>query len=113
VQLTDALREHAASTAVYAGSPEHKLPGARSDATLCPSDLNGIQPELTTWVKEAIARGHVGGVIEGQFPRYIWYRSSDGRHFEGRLTNQALGHYKGYPIDALEFPSELKTSSDD
>lgn len=111
--MSAAARDHAASIAVYAGSPEHKLPSARSDATLCPSDLNGVQPELTTSVKDAIARGQVGGMIEGQFPRYIWYHTAAGRYFEGRLTNQSLEYYKGYPIGSDEFPPELKTSADD
>ncbi len=107
--MSPAAREQAARLATYAGSPEHKLPGARSDATLCPTDLNDAQPELTKCVKEAIAKGHVGGLMEGGFPRYIWYRAA-GRFFEGRLTNQSLGQYKGYPVDADEFPAELLAS---
>ena len=103
----------AANIAVYEGSPEHKVPGARSDATLCPSDLNGHQQELTGWLKDALRAGHVGGMIEGQFPRYIWCRAKDGRCFEGRLTNQELGHYKGYPIEPRELPLELKASADE
>jgi hypothetical protein len=67
-------REHAATTASYTGSPEHKLPHARSDATLCPAELEGHQTELTLWLRDAIAEGNAGGFMEGAFPRYVWYR---------------------------------------
>jgi len=93
--------------AAYKGSPEHKLPHARSDATLCPPDLEGSQSELTGWIKNAITQGRCGGLMEGAFPRYVWHRDG-GRFFEGRLTNQVLGEYKGYPIDPDEAPPELR-----
>jgi len=93
--------------AAYVGSPEHKLPNARSDATLCPPELESRQPELTGWIKNAIAQGCCGGFMEGAFPRYVWHKEG-GRFFEGRLTNQVLGEYKGYPIDLSEVPPELR-----
>ena len=105
IELTQRQREVAASGATYVGSPEHKLPHARSDATLCPSDLMDSQELLTTWLRLAIQRGWVGGLLEGDFPRYVWYQT-EGRFFEGRLTNQALGQYKGYPIERAEAPQE-------
>jgi hypothetical protein len=104
--MTVPQREYAATTASYTGSAEHKLPHARSDATLCPSDLEGSQEELTLWLRNAIAQGSAGGFMEGAFPRYVWCRDGD-RLFEGRLTNQALGEYKGYPISPDEAPLEL------
>jgi hypothetical protein len=106
IQMTILQREHAATVASYTGSPEHKLPHARSDATLCPSDL-GNQEELTLWLRNAITRGNAGGFMEGPFPRYVWYRDGD-RLFEGRLTNRVLGEYKGYPISPDEGPLELR-----
>jgi hypothetical protein len=45
--------------------------------------------------------------MEGAFPRYAWCRDEE-RFFEGRLTNQALGEYKGYPISPGEAPPELR-----
>jgi len=45
--------------------------------------------------------------MEGAFPRYVWYRDGE-RFFEGRLTNQSLGQYKGYLIDPEEAPMELR-----
>ena len=110
IEMTTPQREHAAATASYAGSPEHKLPHARSDATLCPSDLEGHQQEITVWLRNAIAEGHAGGFMEGSFPRYVWYRDGE-RLFEGRLTNQVLGEYKGYPIGADEGPLELRSQN--
>jgi hypothetical protein len=108
IDMTDLQREHAATNASYTGSPEHKLPHARSDATLCPAELEGNQTELTLWLRNAIAEGNAGGFMEGAFPRYVWYRDGD-RLFEGRLTNQALGEYKGYPIGPDEGPLELRS----
>ena len=107
--MTALQRQHGATVASYAGSPEHKLPHARSDATLCPSDLEGDTERLTRWLREALAAGNAGGFMEGAFPRYVWYRDGD-RWFEGRLTNQVLGQYKGYPIGTDECPKELRTS---
>ena len=51
---------------------------------------------------------NVGGFMEGAFPRYVWYRDGE-RLFEGRLTNQVLGEYKGYPIGPDEGPPELRS----
>lgn len=45
--------------------------------------------------------------MEGAFPRYVWHRDGE-RFFEGRLTNQVLGEYKGYPIGPDEAPPELR-----
>jgi hypothetical protein len=75
--------------ASYTGSPEHKVPHARSDATLCPSEL-GNREELTLWLRNAITHGNAGGFMEGAFPRYVWYRDG-ARLFEARLTNRVLG----------------------
>ena len=94
--MPPAQREQAAATASYSGSPEHKLPHAKSDATLCPPELEGSRAQLTSWLRSAIAEGNIGGLLEGAFPRYVWYRDGNGL-FEGRLTNHVLGEYKGYP----------------
>jgi hypothetical protein len=103
-------REVAAATATYAGSPEHKLPHARSDATLCPADLQSVQPMLTDWIRASILAGWTGGIEEGGYPRYVWRRDG-GRYFEGRLTNQVLGEYKGYPIQPDEAPDGLRADN--
>ncbi len=104
--MPEADRLSAAEEAVYVGSPEHKLPRARSDASLCPPELEGKQKTLTQWLKCAIRAGHIGGPMEGRFPRYVWRRDRD-RWFAGRLTNQTLGQYKGYPVAMDEVPPEL------
>ena len=101
--MTAEQRDTAAAEAAYAGSPEHKLPHARSDATLCPPELEGQQPQLTVWLRRAILDGQVGGCVEGKFPRYVWCREGD-QCFEGRLSNNVLGEYHGYPISLEEWP---------
>ena len=108
--MTPLQREKASAKASYTGSPEHKLPHARSDATLCPPDLESRLPELTLWLRDAIARGNVGGMMEGSFPRYVWYRQGE-HFFEGRLTNHVLGEYHGYPIDSDEAPPDLRSEN--
>jgi len=97
----------AAARATYIGSPEHKVPHARSDATRCPAELGATQENLTAWLRQAIGEGSIGGLTEGGFPCYVWYRDGD-RMFEGRLTNHVKGDYKGYPINWDEFPEELQ-----
>lgn len=106
--MTPAERKYAANAASYSGSPEHKLPHARSDATLCPAELIEKQAELTNWLRDAISQGNAGGCMEGKFPRYVWYQYGD-RGYEGRLTNRELGEYKGYPIHPDEGPKELRS----
>jgi hypothetical protein len=106
IDLPPPLIGEAAAKPSYSGSSEHKLPHARSDATLCPPDLEGQGDMLTSWLRKAIQLGHVGGLIEGVFPRYVWYW--DGyRMFEGRLPNHILGEYHGYPIEANQAPAGL------
>ena len=97
----------AAARAAYVGSPEHKVPHARSDATRCPAEFGAGQEKLTTWLRRAIGEGNIGGLTEGGFPRYVWCRDGD-RVFEGMLTNQVKGEYKDYPIDWDEVPEELQ-----
>jgi len=107
IQMAQEDRLRAAEAASYAGSPEHKLPGARNDASLCPSELESAQAFLTQWLQESIRNGRTGGPMEGRFPRYVWCQNED-RWFAARLTNQTLGQYKGYPIEVEEVPPELR-----
>ena len=107
IELPEPERLGAAEAAIYVGSPEHKLPGARSDASLCPPELEGAQEVLTKWLRESIRAGQIGGPMEGRFPRYVWCRLR-GDWFAGRLTNKTLGEYKGYPISSEEVPAALR-----
>jgi hypothetical protein len=101
-----------ASKARYVGSPEHKeapsfagQPRPRADASICDRRL-GDAEELTSWLSEALAKGAFGGLWEGNFPRYVWYK--DGQTvYEGRLTNSELGEYKGYPLEPDEWPPDI------
>src|SRR5260370_34877097 len=52
--------------------------------------------ELTRWLRRAILAGQVGGPWGGEFPRSVWTVRENGCD-EGRLVNQQLGQYKGYP----------------
>jgi hypothetical protein len=102
----------AAARASYVGSPEHKSfpsfagpPRLRSDASKCDPSF-GDPALLTSWLRVAIESGQVSDLWEGEFPRYVWCRQ-DGQVYEGRLVNQELGHYKGYPLDPTEYPEGL------
>ncbi len=43
---------------------------------------------------------------EGDFPRYVWFKSGDAA-YQGRLVNSGNGEYKGWPIDQSEWPVDL------
>jgi hypothetical protein len=58
----------------YVGSPEHKSfpsfagsPNLRSDASRCDPEL-ADPDELTRWLREAIAAGHIGEFVGRGFP---------------------------------------------
>jgi hypothetical protein len=96
----------------YVGSAEHKrsrsflgMPHPRSDATPCPPSLANPD-QLTRWLRKAFRLGQVGAPWEGGYRRYAWY-SHQGERFEARLVNRGMGEYKGYPITADEWPTEL------
>jgi hypothetical protein len=102
-----------AAQAVYVGSPEHKTfpsfagpPQPRADASKCDPKL-ADPAELTTWLREAMTAGNIGAPWEGLYPRYVWYRRAD-VVYEGRLVNQELGQYKGYPLATEQWPEELR-----
>lgn len=94
------------------GSPEHKTypsfaghPRPRADASKCDPSL--ADPSiLTGWLRAAITAGDVGEPWEGDFPRYVWFRQGD-IVYEGRLVNQELGQYKGWPLDRSEWPEGM------
>lgn len=103
-----------ANRSTYIGSGEHKrfpnpmcIPGLRTDASNCDEIDSEASKDLTRlngWLREAIRRGQVDRIWEGEFPRKVWGWVIAGerpaRHLvEARLTNQQLGHYKGYFID--------------
>jgi len=94
----------------YIGSPEHKTapsfagaPRPRADASICDPRFLDQQDRLTEWLREALRSGAVGGPVEGDFPRYVWYRDGD-TVYEGRLVNRGNGEYKGYPLEPDEWP---------
>ncbi|WKU04468.1 hypothetical protein [Micromonospora sp. HUAS LYJ1] len=97
----------------YVGSSEHKSypsfagqPRLRADASKCDPRLADPE-ELTAWLQAAIAAGNVGEPWEGSYPRYVWHRESE-VVYEGRLVNQELGQYKGYPLEPDQYPEGLK-----
>jgi hypothetical protein len=57
-------------------------------------------------LRTAIERGAIGGIREGGFPRYAWYKEG-GIVYEARLVNRELGEYKGYPLNETEWPDGL------
>lgn len=107
--------EAAAEQAKYVGSSEHKNapssagpPKLRLDASPCPPEIVKQQEKITGWLRAAIRHGSTGKFWEGhspRFPRYVWYRHGN-TVFEGRLTNQVLGEYKGHPLKRSEWPDD-------
>lgn len=78
----------------------------RADATKCdPSFADAA--ELTSWLREAITNGYVGGVwAEGMFPRYVWCRK-DEQAYQAMAVNAEQGTYKGWQIPPEEEPEGL------
>lgn len=97
----------------YVGSPEHKdfpsfagHPRPRADASLCPRSIND-QEMVTGWLRSAIRARAIGGLWEGDFPRYAWYK--DGHTvYEARLVNKGEGEYKGYPLERYQWPKGIE-----
>ena len=99
--------------AKYVGSPEHKdspsfagRPRPRADATICDRSFLDKQALLCNWLQDSLQQGRVGGLWEGDFPRFVWYREGD-TVYEGRLINRAKGEYKGYLLRPDEWPEGL------
>jgi hypothetical protein len=104
---------NASSLAKYVGSVEHKKspsfagqPRPRADASICPDYLAKKQGKVTGWLKEAIRKGSVSNWWEGNFPRYVWYKSEN-TVFEARLINKVNGEYKGWPLNHNEWPDQI------
>ena len=102
-----------ANRVTYVGSPEHKdipsfagRPHPRADASLCPREIRDVEV-VTEWLRSAIRQGATGGLWEGGFPRYAWYKHED-TVFEGRLVNRGDGSYKGYPLEPREWPAGIE-----
>jgi len=97
----------------YVGSAEHKdmpsfagQPRPRVDASICPRRLSRDQERVTQWLKTAIRSGATGEELQGGFPKYAWYKE-EGVVYEARLVNPGLGEYKGFPLNATEWPDGL------
>lgn len=106
--------EAVAKRVSYVGSPEHKdmpsfagQPRPRADASICPRELTGDRDRVEAWLRDAIRKGAVGELMEGDFPRYAWYKD-DRTVYEARLVNRGLGEYKGYPLEADEWPDGIE-----
>jgi len=82
------------------------MPRPRADASICDRRFLGLQDQLTRWLQEAIRKGAVGGPMEGDFPRYVWFRDGD-VVYEGRLVNRGNGAYKGWRLTKEEWPRGL------
>lgn len=100
-----------ASDVRYRGSDYHKRhkPAGRDHrTTFCPPRLNGKQDMLSEWVAEAIRKGAISGNFRGDYPSEIWYMTEDGKVYKGRITNQGLGEYHGFPIPKEEWPQKIE-----
>lgn len=103
----------------YVGSAEHKDtpsfagdPRPRADAAICDRSLAGSQDHLTAWLRAAIRNGTFGGLWEGGFPRYVWYRPDADTLYEARLVNREAGWYKGFPLERDEWPEGVEISDE-
>jgi hypothetical protein len=102
--------EEVADRATYVGSAEHKSypsplghPALRTDATRCDPSLGYDQERFTGVLREAIRRGCVGGIFEGEFPKYAWGWLA-GELYEARHINGPQGTYKAYALEPVEMP---------
>ena len=105
------VRDEMAEVVMYVGSPEHKAgpsfagsPAPRADATICDPCFSNRQDMLSDWLRSAIRSGMFSEIPEGErYPRYAWFRH-EGRVYMARLVNREQGHYKGWELQAAEFP---------
>jgi hypothetical protein len=102
-----------ASRVRYVGSSEHKSfpsfagpPKMRADATKCDPHLTDPE-EITAWLRGGVEAGHIGAPWEGDFPRYVWAQVQ-GIYYEARLVNRGSGGYKGWSVEASEFPKAIR-----
>jgi hypothetical protein len=101
-----------AEKVTYVGSPEHKdhpsqagAPRLRSDATRCEPSMTRDVAGNTRALREGILRQCVSQEFEDGFPRYVWTRIGD-EVYEARHINGPLGTYKGYRLEAVEWPED-------
>jgi hypothetical protein len=99
----------------YVGSQEHKdrpvdpsyefqsQPQLRSDASRCDSGIERTTAEQA--LRQGIRRQCVSAVFVGDFPLYVWAWLG-GRPYQARVTNATQGHYKGWPVEAWELPTD-------
>lgn len=83
----------------------------RQNASICPLVEDAEREEATRWVQDAIRLGQCRGPWEDGFPRYIWYKSEDGRYWAGRIMQPRQGDppraaYKGWPISETEWQTD-------
>lgn len=111
----DAL-ERLAGTVTYRGSAEHKSypspagqPALKSDNARCDvfHDLN----PLTEALRNGIRAGAISEALENGFPKYVW-GSFQGKVYEARHLSTPAGSYKGYTIEAAEYPVGLEVRID-
>jgi hypothetical protein len=95
----------------YLGSQEHKSypspagkPALKSDSARC-AIFQDFTP-LTAALQEAIRRGAISESFEHGFPKYVW-GAFQGDIYEARHLSTPKGAYKGYKIEASEYPDGL------
>ena len=105
--------EALAERVTYIGSSEHKTGPSfagrarpRADATKCDPALNDQSGEIQRWLRKAFELRCFGAPWEGDFPRYAWCKVGD-MVYEARLVNRELGQYKGWQLNAGEWPKGI------
>jgi|GEM_PF-2292378 len=98
-ELASANYKALARTAVYEGSPKHKVRKLSEpldgDPAKCPPD---IKPEqANAWLKKAIRKKCVQHEEGKTYPKAVWFKK-DGWVFKGLITNAVQGTYHGFPV---------------
>jgi len=110
-----ALLTKASQSAVYKGSPYHRVRGSKMgasadrqwpDASKC--DPNLTRETATRVLRAAIRDGQVSAAWRDGFPRMVW-AMIDGVLYEARLSNSTQGEYHAYPLeDQREWPNVFR-----
>jgi hypothetical protein len=109
--------KRAAATALYAGSPYHRVTGSPMGgvpagrrwphASKCPPIWD--ERSATQALREAIRAGRVSADWDedSNFPRLVWHLDGE-TLYEARLSNKELGEYHAYPLeDRREWPANI------
>lgn len=107
--LTRAQRTTLAQSAIYEGSPHHKLhPGdygfepavnPRPGKSVCDGVRHILRAEASELLRVGIMKGMVSTWKSGDLPKYIWAVDAQGEAYEAKLIPDGRNCYKGYRLE--------------